>query len=78
MNALMGKVLFKIFLFSDIIVHTLISCSFSRRVLWLEVGTTNNDPKVIAGYYLECVRRLKGTFNDYYNYYDDGINIFCS
>ena len=28
----------------------------------MEVGTTNNDPKVIARYYLEGVRKLRGMF----------------
>ena len=29
---------------------------YSRRILWLEVGTTNNDPSVIAQYFITCVR----------------------
>ena len=29
---------------------------FSRRILWLEVGETNNDPRVTAQYYLDYVR----------------------
>ena len=33
---------------------------YSRRILWLEVGTTNNDPKVIAEYFCDCVKQLKG------------------
>ena len=28
----------------------------SIRILWLEVGTTNNDPTVIAQYFISCVR----------------------
>lgn len=32
---------------------------FSRRVLWLEVGTTNNDPAVTAHYFLKTVKKLK-------------------
>ncbi|CAD6232784.1 GSCOCG00012237001-RA-CDS [Cotesia congregata] len=32
---------------------------FSRRVLWLEVGTTNNDPAVTAFYFLKTVKKLK-------------------
>ena len=31
---------------------------FSRRILWLEVGPTNNNPNVIASYYLRCLHRL--------------------
>ena len=35
---------------------------FSRKLLWLKVSSTNNDPQVIASYYLECVSNLKGEF----------------
>jgi hypothetical protein len=31
---------------------------YSRRLMWLEVGNTNNDPSAIAQYYLECVETL--------------------
>ena len=34
---------------------------YSRRIMWLEVGSTNNDPFVIAQYYLDCVRQVGGT-----------------
>ena len=33
---------------------------YSRRIMWLEVGSTNNDPFVIAQYYLDCVRQVGG------------------
>ncbi|KAJ8676628.1 hypothetical protein QAD02_012415 [Eretmocerus hayati] len=33
--------------------------AFSRKILWLEVGTTNNDPRVTAHHYLETVKKLK-------------------
>jgi hypothetical protein len=29
---------------------------FSRKIIWLEVSDTNNDPKLIAIYYLEFFR----------------------
>ncbi|KAK6183678.1 hypothetical protein SNE40_011108 [Patella caerulea] len=32
---------------------------FSRRIIWLRVGKTNNNPKVIARYYLEAVQQLE-------------------
>lgn len=32
---------------------------FSRKVLWLEVATTNNNPHVIAHHYLKTVKKLK-------------------
>lgn len=31
---------------------------YSRKLLWLEVASTNNNPGVIAGYYLNTVSRL--------------------
>ncbi len=31
---------------------------FSRKVLWMEVDKTNNDPRIVAGYYLNCVNEL--------------------
>lgn len=34
---------------------------FSRRIMWLEVGTTNNDSRVIAQYFLDCVKQIGGT-----------------
>jgi len=34
--------------------------SYSRRVMWLEVGTTNNDPSVVTYYFLKCVKNLNG------------------
>lgn len=34
---------------------------FSRRILWLEVSSTNSDPRVVAQYYLDCVKHLGGT-----------------
>ena len=33
---------------------------YSRRVLWLKVTRTNNNPEVIAKYYLECVQEHRG------------------
>lgn len=32
---------------------------FSRKILWLEVGHTNNDPRVTANYYLTTVSTLR-------------------
>ena len=34
---------------------------YSRRIMWLEVGTTNNNPRVIAKYFIDCVRQVQGT-----------------
>lgn len=30
---------------------------YSRKVLWLEVATTNKDSAIIAGYYLRAVEK---------------------
>ena len=39
----------------------ILGCSdgFSRRILWLEVGPSNNDPKVIANYYFQLVEQQR-------------------
>ena len=34
---------------------------FSRRILWLEVASSNNDPKIVAQYYLDYVRQSSAT-----------------
>lgn len=36
-------------------------CGFSRKILWLNVYKTNNSPRVIAGYFLETVKKYGGT-----------------
>jgi hypothetical protein len=33
---------------------------FSRRIIWLEVSTTNKNPEVIAMYYLDAVKQIGG------------------
>lgn len=33
---------------------------FSRYVIWVEAWSTNNDPKVIAGYFIEAVKQIHG------------------
>ena len=33
---------------------------FSRRLLWLEVGSTNKNSEVIAKFYLDTVKQLGG------------------
>ncbi len=44
--------------------------SFSRKVLWLEVSTTNKDSRVIAGYYLKAVQEY-GENNTIYSFDTD-------
>ena len=33
---------------------------YSRRILWLEVGVSNNNPRIVARYFLDCVKQLGG------------------
>ena len=35
-------------------------CGFSRKILWLEVVKSNNDPKIPARLFLDAVSELKG------------------
>ena len=30
----------------------------SRKILWLRVASSNNNPKIIASYYMDCIRQL--------------------
>ena len=32
---------------------------FSKKVIWIEMSTTNNDPDVIAHYYLQTIKKCK-------------------
>ena len=34
---------------------------YSRSILWLEVGISNNEPAVIAEYFVDCVKAAGGT-----------------
>ena len=33
---------------------------YSRRILWLEVGPSNNDPIITARYLIDCARQFGG------------------
>jgi len=33
---------------------------YSRKVVWLEVHSSNNDPRIVAGYFLSAVTELQG------------------
>ena len=43
------------------IIHscTCIKHSFSRKVMWLELASTNRDPGVILSYFLRCMHGVK-------------------
>ena len=32
---------------------------FSRKILWLKVASSNNDPLITANYFLTCIKRYK-------------------
>lgn len=40
-------------------IHGVID-GYNPRILWLEVGPSNNNPMVTVQYYLDCVRQLGG------------------
>ena len=49
---------------------------FSRRIVWLKVSTTNNDPLVVANYFLQFLERYKRAPNILR--FDRGTeNIYC-
>ena len=33
---------------------------YSRKIIWLEVASTNKDPSVVAGYFLKAVKSIGG------------------
>ena len=41
-------------------VHGCIN-GFSRRIMWLEVASTNNDPSIVAKYFLDTIKQIKGS-----------------
>ena len=34
---------------------------YSRRIMWLELGTSNNDPTVVVRYFVDCIIEVGGT-----------------
>ena len=64
MAALMGK----FFNTVSMCINRLFYYSFSRRVLWLNVGVSNNNPKIIAHHFINCVKHLGGTIIIIYVY----------
>ena len=34
---------------------------FSRRILWLKVTKSNNDPRIICNFFMDCVKTAEGT-----------------
>ena len=33
---------------------------YSRRILWLEVGSSNNNPRIVGKYFVDCVVQVGG------------------
>uniref|UniRef100_A0A1X7UFU3 Integrase core domain-containing protein n=2 Tax=Amphimedon queenslandica TaxID=400682 RepID=A0A1X7UFU3_AMPQE len=42
-----------------IAIHACID-GFSRRIMWLDASSSNNNPKFIAHYYIQCVKENEG------------------
>ena len=60
MHALMGMLALK-----SQAIYSLLRCCFlcfrfSRKILWLELATTNNDLSVVLSYYLRTTFQLEG------------------
>ena len=43
----------------------IVTIRYSRKIMWLKIGTTNNDPKVILLYYLSGTLFCDGTVTTY-------------
>jgi len=64
MDALMGKFLWwNVYDYGNQVKYFL--CSFSRRIMWMKAGRTNNDASVVAQYYLDCVETIGGNIKYY-------------
>ena len=37
--------------------------SYSRKVLWLRITSTNRDPAVTMGYFLECINAVDDNYD---------------
>lgn len=59
MLVLMGKNF--IFAFNGHYQNSILAFSYSRRILWLKAGVSNNNPRMIAKYFLDYVYSVKGT-----------------
>ena len=45
---------------NPMVSQCMVQDGFSLKILWLEASDSNNDPKIIAGYYLNYVKRIGG------------------
>ena len=46
---------------------------YSRRIMWLKTCVTNNNPKVVAFYYLRAVEQIQGEYLRRMCAYSDNI-----
>ena len=60
MHALMGMLALKSQAVYSLLRGLFLCFRFSRKILWLELATTNNDPSVVLSYYLRTVFQLEG------------------
>ena len=58
MQLLMGKFI----IIMLIINHTYPLFSYSRRIMWAQTAYSNNNPNIIAKYYLETVETIDGKY----------------
>lgn len=42
------------------VYHCMLVPRFSRRIMWARVSTSNNNPYIIAQYYLKCISMVGG------------------
>ena len=55
MAALMGEHLYLSYNIQNVIVYNVHDKSFSRKIIWLTLATTNRDPAVTLGYFLDSI-----------------------
>ena len=39
-------------------------CSYSRKIMWMNLASTNKDPEVVVKYYLDVVESIGGSCSD--------------
>ena len=44
-------------------------------MLWLRIASTNRNPKVILGYYMEAIQKLNGNLSTLYGI--KGLTVLC-
>ena len=62
MLVLMGKYLYISSFIILMYTHEYDSSRFSRKILWLELTSTNNDPNVVVKFILDAVVTLEGSY----------------